>query len=216
MFETIQFDSSVTEDNANFNMNSALTISAKPNRVVFFIACFNNASVTISNLTFAGQAMTNAVIRSSNNMTVCISYLVNPPVGTNTMYADFSNSIHHLATGICFYNVDTVNPISTTRNVGVASGAYTGAVTVPAYALFLDTIGSDANMVINPSAGQTLIARKNGTYGSIGHSYKIFLNDPQSYTSSWTNDTFQTTTVYAEAVINPALSQGGSFLYNLI
>jgi len=216
MFETIQFDSSVTEDNANFNMNSALTISAKPNRVVFFIACFNNASVTISNLTFAGQAMTNAVIRSSNNMTVCISYLVNPPVGTNTMYADFSNSIPHLATGICFYNVNTLNPLSATRDVGVASGSYTGAIAVPENGLFLDSIAPDAQQVISTTAGQTLIARKNGTYGSLGQSYRIFTTADPNYVASWDNSTFQNTTVYAEAVFNPALRQGGSFIFNLL
>ena len=216
MFETIKLDSSFTEDNANFNYNSNLTIGANNNRVVFFIACFNNASVTISNNTFAGQAMTVAVQRSSNNMTVYISYLVNPPVGTNLMYADFSNSIPHLGTAICFYNVDTTNPLSATRDVGVSQGSYTGAIAVPENGLFLDSIAPDAQAVISPNAGQTLIARKNGTYGSLGQSYRIFTSADASYVASWDNSTFQNTTVYAEAVFNPAKRQGGSFLYNII
>lgn len=216
MFETIQLDSSSTEDNANFNYNSNLTIGSNPNRVVFFIACFNNASVTISNNTFAGQAMTVAVQRSSNNMTVYISYLVNPPVGTSLMYADFSNSIPHLGTAICFYNVNTLNPLSATRDVGVASGSYTGAIAVPENGLFLDSIAPDAQQVISTTAGQTLIARKNGTYGSLGQSYRIFTTADPSYVASWDNSTFQNTTVYAEAVFNPALRQGGSFIFNLI
>jgi len=216
MFETIKLDSSFTEDNANFNVNSSLTIGAYPNRVVFFIGCFNNASVTVSNLTFAGQAMSVAVQRNTNNMTVYIAYLVNPPIGTNTMYADFSNSIPHLATGICFYNVNTTNPLSATRDVGVASGSYTGAIAVPENGLFLDSIAPDAQQVISTTAGQTLIARKNGTYGSLGQSYRIFTTADPSYVASWDNSTFQNTTVYAEAVFNPALRQGGSFIFNLI
>lgn len=215
MFETIKLDSYFSEDNANFNYNSNLTIGANNNRVVFFIAAFNNASVTVSNNTFAGQAMTVAVQRSSNNQTVYISYLVNPPVGTNLMYADFSNSIPHLGTAICFYNVDTTNPLSATRDVGVPSGGYTGTIAVPENGLFLDTISADAQMVISPTAGQTLISRKNGTYGSIGNSYRIFTTANSTYTSSWDNDTFQNTTVYAEAVFNPAKRQGG-FILNMI
>jgi hypothetical protein len=216
MFETITFDSTFSEDNANFNYSSNLTIGANNNRVVFFIASFNNASVTISNNTFGGQAMTVAVQRSSNNMTVYISYLVNPPIGTSLMYADFSNSIPHLGTAISFYNVNTLNPLSATRDVGVASGSYTGAISVPENGLFLDAISADAQQVISPNTGQTLISRKNGTYGSIGHSYRIFTTANASYTASWDNSTFQNTTVYAEAVFNPATRQGGSFLYHLI
>jgi hypothetical protein len=215
MFETIKLDSSFTEDNANFNVNSSLTIGAYPNRVVFFIGCFNNASVTISDLTFAGQPMTVAVQRSSNNMTVYIAYLVNPPVGTNILFGQFSNSIPHLATGICFYNVNTTNPLSATRDVGVASGSYTGGIAVPENGLFLDSISNDTNAVISPSAGQTLIARTNGTFGNLGQSYRIFTTADPSYVASWNNGTTNAT-VYAEAVFNPALRQGGSFIFNLI
>jgi len=196
MYETIKFDSSFEEYNANFNYSSNLTIAANPNRVVFFIACFNNASVTVSNNTFAGQPMTVAVQRSSNNMTVYISYLVNPPV-------------------VCFYNVNTANPLSATRDVGVASGSYTGAIAVPENGLFLDTINNDTNAVISPSAGQTLVARHNGSFGNGGISYRIFTSADPNYVASWNNGTTNAT-VYAEAVFNPALRQGGSFLYNLI
>jgi hypothetical protein len=215
MYETIKFDSSFEEYNANFNYSSNLTVAANPNRVVFFIACFNNASVTVSNNTFAGQPMTVAVQRSSNNMTVYISYLVNPPVGTNLMFADFSDAIPHIGSAICFYNVNTANPLSATRDVGVASGSYTGAIAVPENGLFLDTINNDTNAVISPSAGQTLVARHNGSFGNGGISYRIFTSADPNYVASWNNGTTNAT-VYAEAVFNPALRQGGSFLYNLI
>jgi hypothetical protein len=50
----------------------------------------------------------------------------------------------------------------------------------------------------------------------MGASYQIFTTANSSYTSGWNNDTFQNTTVYAEAVFKPALRVGGSFLYNLL
>jgi hypothetical protein len=131
------------------------------------------------------------------------------------MFADFSDAIPHIGSAICFYNVNTANPLSATRDVGVASGSYTGAIAVPENGLFLDTINNDTNAVISPSAGQTLVARHNGSFGNGGISYRIFTNADSNYVASWNNGTTNAT-VYAEAVFNPALRQGGSFLYNLI
>ena len=216
MFETIQYDNAVSENVANFNFNSPLTIGANNNRVVFFIGAFNNQTVTVSNNTFAGLPMTVAVQRSSNNMTVYIAYLVNPPVGTHTMYADFSAAVFHITTAVSFYNVDTSNPLSATRDVGVASGAYTGGIAVPQNGLFLDSISSDQNADISPTAGQTLINRDRGSgFGSFGFSYRIFSDADANYVASWNNST-GVATVYAEAAFNPAIKQGGSFLYNII
>jgi hypothetical protein len=216
MFETIKFDSTFTEYNANFTVDHELTIGDYPNRAVFYIGSFNNASVTISNLTFASLPMTTAVLRSSNNMTVIIAYLVNPPVGTSRIFGNISNTVPHISTSISFYNVNTENPLYATRDVGVSSGAYTGPIAVPENGLFLDSISPDAQQVISPTAGQTLVARHNGTFGSGGVSYRIFTDANPSYVASWDNSTFQNTTVYAEAVFNPAPLRGGSFLFNLL
>lgn len=216
MFETVKFDASNNIQNANFNNTVSLTVGSNNNRMVVFCFTANNSSVTITSLTFAGLSMTYVLQRYTNNMSVVIAYLLNPPVGTNDLYYTVSGSQNHLASITSFYNVKQSDVVATSRDTGVSSGSYTGAVTVPDYGLFVDAISADAQQVINPSAGQTLLTRANGSYGSMGHSYRIFTTDSGSYTSSWDNSTFQNTTVYGEAVFYPVTRQGGAFLYNLI
>lgn len=216
MFETVVFDSANATSGSNNTGSFSLTIRSNNNRILIVTICANNSSPTISSLTFAGQTFTTAVARYSNNQTVFIAYLLNPPVGSGTLSYTLSASQNHLVTASSYYNVNQINPLSATREIGVSSGSYTGAIAVPENGLFVDAISPDAQMVISPNTGQTLISRVNGTYGSMGASYRIFTNADPSYVASWNNDTFQNTTVYAEAVFNPALRQGGSFLYNLL
>jgi len=218
MFDTVQYDNKYTELNANFNVNGSLTIGPYNNRVVFFILTANNQSITVSNLTFAGQPFTTAVERYTNNHTHIIGYQINPPVGTHAIYGVFSNAIPHIATAISFYNVKNLDTLATTRSVGVTSGGYTGAITVPDFGLFIDSISTEQNLFpgqLEPQAGQTVIDRFVSTGGSCAQGYRIFTNDAGSYTSSWNNSTSFTTT-YVEAAFNPAIKQGGSFLYNII
>jgi hypothetical protein len=216
MFEVIKFDATNSTFSTGSSGSFTLTVGANNNRIVIVTLTANNSSPSFTSLTFAGQNSTLAVLRQSNSQTVQISYFLNPPTGTNTLSYTLSGSQNHQVTATSFYNVKQVSPLSTTRDIGVASGGYTGAITVPENGLFIDAISADAQMVISPNAGQTLIARANGTYGSMGASYRIFTGASQSYTSSWDNDTFQNTTVYAEATFIPATMQGGAFLYNFI
>jgi hypothetical protein len=218
MFETVQYDNKYTELNANFTIDGNLTIGPYNNRVVFFILTANNVSITVSSLTFAGQPLTTAVERYTNSHTHIIAYQINPPVGTHTIYGEFSAAVPHVATAISFYNVKNIDTLSTTRSVGVTSGDYTGAITVPDFGLFIDSISTEQNLFpgqLEPQAGQTVIDRFVSTQGSCAQGYRIFTNDAGSYTSSWNNSTAFTTT-YVEAAFNPATKQGGSFLYNLI
>jgi hypothetical protein len=218
MFETVQYDNKYVQQDANFTVDGSLTIGANNNRVVFFILTANNQSITVSSLTFAGQPFTTAVERYTNNHTHIIAYQINPPVGTHAIYGVFSDAIPHIATAISFYNVKNIDTLSTTRSVGVTSGGYTGAITVPDFGLFIDSISTEQNLFpgqLEPGAGQTVIDRFVSTGGSCAQGYRIFTNDAGSYTSSWNNSTAFTTT-YVETAFNPATKQGGAFLYNMI
>lgn len=215
MFETVKFDSTNSIQNANFNNTVSLTVGANNNRMVVFCFTANNSSPTLPTITFAGLGFTYVIQRYTNSMSVIIAYLLNPPVGTNNLYYEVSASQNHLASITSFYNVKQTSVVSTSRDVGVPTGSYTGAVTVPDYGLFVDAISADAQQVISPNTGQTLLARANGSYGSMGHSYRIFTTDSGSYTASWDNSTFQNTTVYGEVVFNPSIRQG-AFLLNMI
>jgi len=215
MYELVKFDtsaSSTTPSSGSFS----LTVAANNNRLLVVSVATNNTSVGASSITYNGVALTQAVSQLSNSCGTQIYYLVAPATGSNTLSYTLSGSTNTLITAMSFYNVNQVSPLNTTRKIGVASGSYTGAIAVPENGLFVDTISCDAQSVISPNAGQTLVSRANGTYGSMGSSYYIFTTANASYTSSWNNDTFQSTTVYAEAVFNPALKVGGSFLYNLL
>jgi hypothetical protein len=216
MFETIAFDATNSTFSTGSSGSFSLTVGANNNRIVIVTLTANNSSPSFTALTFAGQNSTLAVVRQSNSQTVQISYFLNPPTGANTLSYTLSASQNHQVTATSFYNVLQVNPVSATRDVGVASGAYTGAISVPENGLFIDAISPDAQAVISPNTGQTLIARANGGYGSMGASYRIFTTADPSYVASWDNSTFQNTTVYAEAVFKPSIRQGGSFLFNLL
>lgn len=216
MFETVKFDSTNSVQNANFNNTVSLTVGANNNRMLVFCFTANNSSPTLPTITFAGLSFTYVIQRYTNSMSLVIAYLLNPPVGTNNLYYEVSNAVNHLASITSFYNVKQTDVVSTSRDIGVAAGGYTGAVTVPVNGLFVDAITSDSNQTLNPTAGQTLLTRANGTYGSFAHSYRIFTTDNGSYTSSWDNNTFQTTTVYGEVVFNPVLRQGGNFIFNML
>lgn len=114
----------ITQDNLTENSGTGIstlslshTIGSSANMILLAYVSFANSpsARSLSSITYAGQPMTLATSANSNSSysKVAIYYLVNPPVGTNTLSITLNGSASIHLGAVSYYNVNLSSPFGT-------------------------------------------------------------------------------------------------------
>jgi hypothetical protein len=145
------------------------TIDAGSNRAVI-VAITNEIGHTISNLTFAGAALTSVgsvTGATFNQMTMYRQ--VNPPTGTQNLVYDYTAEGYTTAHTAQFTNVHQTTPVDTAAsNTGGAASGTTVTVTSATGDLVVDAMyqGYGPCVGLAPGAGQTVVFINNPETGT--------------------------------------------------
>lgn len=184
----------------SFTTPSITITSGLSNSVLFVgISIWKNGNTTVSvtSLTFNGQALTQAFAPAEvgTNTHAEIWYLVNPPAGAaftinSTISKSNNNSIGVVIGAVSLYNVNTTAPVSHFNNTAGNNSGTTASVTVTSQACdgvfgVLDMSG--ANSVTTVGAGETkLWGDKTGTGASDAYGFGAVKGGDASVTLSET------------------------------
>ena len=184
------FEQYTIKDDTNFSY----TVLNVPGRVLVVCAAhwnyyFHTTSVT--GMTYGGVAMTLADrADGAYYADVDVYYLVNPPVGTNTIQITGGNG-RWVVTAMTLTNVNTVDPIDVTDSgYGVAQSSKSLTLTTTVDDCFIIDAVQIEDQPGSAASGQTEIWNEwhtTGENGTGGGSYKIAGNAGQ-YTMQWTGD----------------------------
>jgi len=209
----IEFDAaSITSFSTNTDpWTLSHTVGDGPARIIFAAFAFSwPAENEVYSVSFAGQAMTKIgeVNYGATFGDVQLWYLLNPPVGTNSVSVNFAMGDHGNLGLASYFGVNQSDPIQDydSKYDGNLQDSISLGVTSRVGGLVVDAVGTwhTSSITLTPGSGQTARFRGQNKFPMVGFSEKA---GAPSVTMSWTSSVNRSGGLIV-ASLNPSL--GGS------
>lgn len=154
-----------TVSSVNTGATTATTRSwshtSQGNDRILLVGVSINTNTSVSSVTYAGIPLTRiAAENTSNAVRVSMWYLINPPVGSNTINVNMSAAARFVANAVSYSGVNQINPLGTPVT-GRGSSIRTGSLSVPSASgeVVVDVFARRGDLTTNPitaGTGQTV------------------------------------------------------------
>ncbi len=163
----IQVDQTITgsvKESRNLTINHTVS-SGLSNSVVVVSLLLKSSLSNINTLKYGGSNLTLVESSTRNSVTIAVYTIINPPVGTNALSINTSNSTDITLAATSFGNVNQSNIFSSIQKVNGSSGNVSKTIDCTEDSFAMDFL-SLADKTATEGSGQTRLFYKNNANGA--------------------------------------------------